>query len=92
MDATLLPDIDQKLGTIQKSDQGSEPLMEKVIEKVTEYDRHERKDESRDATNISKDGRHGLHFNLKEDEENLKQYIKEDKQLEEEGQTYGGLM
>ncbi|KAJ5598348.1 hypothetical protein N7537_008432 [Penicillium hordei] len=33
-----------------------------------------------------------LRSELKKEEESLKQYFKEDKQLEEEGQTYGGLM
>lgn len=34
----------------------------------------------------------GLRSELKKDEESLKQYFEEDKKLEEEGHTYGGLM
>ncbi|KAB8213256.1 hypothetical protein BDV33DRAFT_210388 [Aspergillus novoparasiticus] len=45
---------------------------------------------------VRKDKSHGvegeLHSDLKKCEAACKRYLKRDKQLEEEGQTYGGLM
>ncbi|KAJ5472261.1 hypothetical protein N7530_006262 [Penicillium desertorum] len=53
---------------------------------------HENGSEGQAAEDKPKRSEGGLRSDLRKDEEGLKQYLKEDEQLEEEGQTYGGLM
>ncbi|KAL3461898.1 hypothetical protein BJX64DRAFT_150259 [Aspergillus heterothallicus] len=65
---------------------------ESLLDRLRHHHHHnEDKTESQD---MSKPAEHqgGLREDLKKDEEDFKQYMKKDEELEEEGDTYGGLM
>lgn len=64
---------------------------ESFFEKILGH-HHKHGNEGQAAEDKPQGSEGGLHSELKKDEEGLKQYLKEDKELEEEGQTYGGLM
>ncbi|CAI7635833.1 uncharacterized protein N7487_011818 [Penicillium crustosum] len=66
------------------------PFFENILHHHDHHNKHG--NEGQTAEDKSQDSEGGLRSELKKDEESLKQYFKEDKQLEEEGQTYGGLM
>ncbi|KAJ5512849.1 hypothetical protein N7463_002401 [Penicillium fimorum] len=63
---------------------------ESFLEKILHHHKHE--NEGQAAKNNPQADEGELHSHLKKEEEGFKQYLKEDEQLEEEGQTYGGLM
>lgn len=62
------------------------------FEKILDHHHHKHGNEDQAAKNKPQGGEGGLRSDLKKDEAGFKQYLKEDEQLEEEGQTYGGLM
>lgn len=67
---------------------------ESFFERVLDH-HHKHRDEPQGDESKDKDAGHegsSRHDDLKKDEEGLKRYFKEDEKLEEEGQTYGGLM
>lgn len=61
-----------------------------IFENILHHHKHGNEGQAAEDKPQSSEG--GMRSELKKDEESLKQYFKEDKQLEEEGQTYGGLM
>jgi hypothetical protein len=66
---------------------------ESFFEKIhSHHGHHEHGSEGQAAEDKPKGSEGGLRSDLRKDEEGLKKYFKEDEQLEEEGQTYGGLM
>lgn len=71
----------------QQSTEHKKSLFENIL-----YRHHKHGNESQAAEDKPQGSDDGLRSELKKDEESLKQYFEEDKQLEEEGQTYGGLM
>ncbi|KAJ5825158.1 hypothetical protein N7474_002296 [Penicillium riverlandense] len=64
---------------------------ESFVEKILDH-HHKHGDEGQAAKDKPQGGEGGLRSELEKGEAGLKEYIKEDEQLEEEGQTYGGLM
>ncbi|GFF98097.1 hypothetical protein IFM53868_09637 [Aspergillus udagawae] len=71
----------------QKSEH-QEPFLERILDRHHYKHANESKDDNKDQG--SHENR--LHDVLKTDERGSKEYLKEDEQLEQEGQTYGGLM
>ncbi|CAL5870519.1 uncharacterized protein PFLUO_LOCUS4756 [Penicillium psychrofluorescens] len=63
---------------------------ESFVEKI--FDHHKHGNEGHAAKDEPQGGEGRLRSDLEKDKAGLKQYLKEDEQLEEEGQTYGGLM
>ena len=64
-----------------------------IFENILHHDHHHKHgNEGQAAEDKPQSSEGGLRSELEKDEESLKQYFKEDKRLEEEGQTYGGLM
>ncbi|KAL3471732.1 hypothetical protein BJX99DRAFT_236885 [Aspergillus californicus] len=73
----------------QQPTEPKESFMEKIL---GHHHHHTQGNEGQAAKDKPQEGKGGLRSDLKKDEEGLKQYLKEDEQLEEEGDTYGGLM
>ena len=71
----------------QQPTEHKEGLFKKIFD-------HHHKDEHKDQDSKDKPqgGEGGIRSDLKKDEAGLKEYLKEDEKLEQEGQTYGGLM
>ena len=63
---------------------------ESFFDSILHHHKHGNEGQAAEDKPQSSEG--GLRSKLKKDEESLKQYFKVDEQLEEEGQTYGGLM
>lgn len=76
----------------QQPTEHKKSFFENILHHHDHHDHHKHGNEGQAAEDKPQDSEGGLRSELKKDEENLKQYFKEDKQLEEEGQTYGGLM
>jgi hypothetical protein len=64
---------------------------EGLFKKIFDH-RHKDEHKEQDSKDKPQGGEGGIRSDLKKDEAGLKKYIKEDEQLEQEGQTYGGLM
>jgi hypothetical protein len=62
---------------------------ESFFEKILDQHHHKHGNEGQTAKDKPQGG---LRSDLEKGEAGVKQYLKEDEQLEEEGQTYGGLM
>ncbi|KAL2818711.1 hypothetical protein BDW59DRAFT_165374 [Aspergillus cavernicola] len=65
---------------------------ESFFEKILDHHHHKNGNEGQAAKDKPRGGEGRLRSDLKEDEAGFKKYLKEDEQLEVEGQTYGGLM
>lgn len=67
---------------------------ESFMDKILHHHHHPNENESESSHLKDKphEGEGGFHADLKKEEDKFKNYIKEDKKLEEEGQEYGGLM
>ncbi|CRL22002.1 unnamed protein product [Penicillium camemberti] len=76
----------------QQPTEHKKSFFENILHHHDHHDHHKHGNEGQAAEDKPQDSEGGLRSELKKDEESLKQYFKEDKQLEEEGQTYGGLM
>ncbi|KAJ5974777.1 hypothetical protein N7481_008484 [Penicillium waksmanii] len=64
---------------------------EGLFKKIFDH-HHKHGHEEQDSKDKLQGGEGGIRSDLKKDEAGFKQYLKEDEQLEQEGQTYGGLM
>ncbi|KAJ5360097.1 hypothetical protein N7517_009288 [Penicillium concentricum] len=71
----------------QQPTEHNESFLERILDR-----HHEHENKGQAAENKPQADEGELHSDLKKHEEGFKQYLKEDKQLEEEGQAYGGLM
>ncbi|KAJ5519044.1 hypothetical protein N7453_001466 [Penicillium expansum] len=65
---------------------------ESFFEKILDHHHHKHGNEGPAAEDKPEGSKGGLRSELKKEEGGFKKYLEEDKQLEEEGQTYGGLM
>lgn len=63
--------------------------MDRILGHSHHHSRDGAEHEAEDSTQHHKGG---IREDLKKDDAGLKKYLKEDEELEEEGQTYGGLM
>ncbi|KAL4948593.1 hypothetical protein BDW69DRAFT_189136 [Aspergillus filifer] len=63
-----------------------ESLMDKILHP------HRHKHEEQAAKDQPEGAEGGLRSEIKKDEEDMKDYLKKDEQMEAEGRTYGGLM
>ncbi|KAJ5131098.1 uncharacterized protein N7515_007137 [Penicillium bovifimosum] len=73
----------------QQSTEHKESFFEKIFD---HHDHHKHRNEGQTDKDKRLSGEGGLRSDLKKDEDGFKQYLKDDKRLEEEGQTYRGLM
>ncbi|KAL4945562.1 hypothetical protein BDV06DRAFT_219251 [Aspergillus oleicola] len=73
-------------GDTQQPTHHKESLMDRI------FHPHRRRSEDHAAKDKPEGAEGGLRSDLKKDEEGLKDYVKKDEQMEEEGRTYGGLM
>lgn len=80
-----------KLDTQQPTQQNTEHK-EGFFERHFDHHHHNNGHDDQDPKGRQEDSEGGIRSSLKKDEARFKEYIKEDEQLEEEGQTYGGLM
>jgi hypothetical protein len=74
----------------QQPPEHKESFFEKILGHHNHHNKHG--NEGQPTEDKPRGSERGLRSDLKKDENGLKEYLKEDKQLEEEGQTYGGLM
>ncbi|KAF7717391.1 Uncharacterized protein PECH_006464 [Penicillium ucsense] len=66
---------------------------ESMFERVFEHHHHNHPEGDRETKHGDESGHHSkLRDTLKKDEDELNEYYQEDKELEREGKTYGGLM
>ncbi|OQE24056.1 hypothetical protein PENFLA_c010G03439 [Penicillium flavigenum] len=77
----------------QKHTQPKEPLIERMFEHHHNHKQENNSNiEKNDGVSKNADKPKSYEDYLKKDEEALKKYYEEEKELEAEGQTYGGLM
>lgn len=65
---------------------------ENFLQKILDRHHHGHGNEDKATEDKPQHTEGGIHDELKKDEEGMKKYLKEDEELEQEGQTYGGLM
>ncbi|KAL2839803.1 hypothetical protein BJY01DRAFT_24351 [Aspergillus pseudoustus] len=76
----------------QENKPPKEGFMEKILDHHHHRHHHEDGDKGQSANNQPQGIWSDLHSDIRKDEAGLKEYLKKDEQMEEEGKTYGGLM
>lgn len=71
---------------------GKEPFIERIFEHHHHHHDEDSTNKNDAAAASTKDKPKSYEDYLKKDEEALKEYYEKDKEMEAEGQTYGGLM
>ncbi|KAL4861937.1 hypothetical protein BDV12DRAFT_179615 [Aspergillus spectabilis] len=73
--------------------QGTEKDKESFFERVLDHHHHHKQENKSQGDKKGEGGfEDRLRGDMKKDEHGMKEYLKEDEELEQEGQTYGGLM
>lgn len=65
---------------------------ESFFNRIFDHHGHKQENDPKKVEHDEGNHEHRFHDTLKKDERGLKEYLKEDEELEQEGQTYGGLM